>query len=145
MLIGSERPDFRLFQISLQWGDKDCVSRFLENAGRIFEAAADAARCGLPASDLAILIHREGGIQVIMDGGWSVPGLLAHSGASMAYRVSHHPGGVRVEGRCGPDSCLFEGGEPAAVARRLLAPDPICCASQIVSDTMPLLCPPQNL
>lgn len=104
------------------------MSRFLENAEQIFEAAAEAARCGPSASDLSILIHPEGGIRMIMDGAWTAPALLADSGASMVYRVSHHSGKVRVEGRSGQASCLFQTENPAAVARRLLAPDPICHA-----------------
>lgn len=120
------------------------MSRFLENAERIFEAAAEATRCCPSASDLSILIHREGGIRMIMDGGWTAPALLADSGASMVYRVSHDAGKVRVEGRSGQASCLFETESPAAVASRLLAPDPICYALHPSAAGAKLLCLPPH-
>lgn len=54
--------------------------------------------------------------------GWAMPSLLAQHGAETAYRVTREYGHVRLEGRCGAETCLFRSESPAVTARHLLAP-----------------------
>lgn len=61
------------------------------------------------------------GIRMIADSDWPLDSLLWHHGAETAYRVSEHRGSVRVEGREGSRTCVFEAVSPAHTARMLLA------------------------
>ena len=92
----------------------------MDNAAQIFEAAESAVRAGETLSDVTILISGEGGIRMIADSDWPLDSLQAHHGAGMAYRVSHGASMVRVEGRAGSRTCLFETAKPDWVARLLL-------------------------
>jgi hypothetical protein len=96
------------------------VSRFIENAARIFEAAEGVAQSGHEVSDTTILISPTGGIRVVAGSDWPLQSLLEHHGAQMAYRVTHQETSVRVHGRAGGKTCLFETEKPERVARRLL-------------------------
>ena len=98
------------------------MSRFVDNAVRILDAAENVARSGHAPSDMTILIAPEGGIRVVADSEWPLESLQAHHGAQMAYRVSERRGTVRVEGREGSRTCLLESARPAHVARLLLGP-----------------------
>lgn len=93
---------------------------FEENAARIFDAAQDAAGAGLTPSEMSILIRRDGGIHMVAGTDWPLESLQAHHGAQMAYRVSQQGGTVRVTGRAGSRTCLFEAAKPNRVARQLL-------------------------
>jgi len=64
------------------------VSRFLENATNLLEAAESAAQCSNTPSHLTILLGCENGIRMIADSDWPLDSLQAHHGASMAYRVT---------------------------------------------------------
>lgn len=101
--------------------DKGIVSRFLDNAAQIFEAAESALRAGNEPSDVTILIGAEGGIHMVSDSDWPLDSLQAHHGAQMAYRVSRHEQSVRVQGRAGYQSCLMETSKPERIARQLLS------------------------
>ena len=46
--------------------------------------------------------------------------LQAHHGARMAYRVTQQETKVRLEGRAGGRTCLFEAEKPDVAARTLL-------------------------
>jgi hypothetical protein len=96
------------------------MSLFEENAAKIFDAAQDASSAGLTPSDMSILISRDGGIHMVAGSDWPLESLQAHHGAPMAYRVSQQGGAVRVTGRAGSRTCLFEAEKPNGVARHLL-------------------------
>lgn len=96
------------------------MSRFVENATRIFEAAESTSQAGHQVTDMAILVSPEGGIRMIADSDWPLESLRLQHGAQMAFRVSQHRAAVRVEGRAGSRTCLFESEKPDQVARQLL-------------------------
>jgi hypothetical protein len=96
------------------------VSRFVDNAAQILDAAESAVRSGHTPSDMTILITHEGGIRMVADSDWPLDSLQAEYGAKMAYRVSQNAAVVRVEGRAGSRTCLFETTKPERAARLLL-------------------------
>jgi hypothetical protein len=96
------------------------VSRFVENAVRILDAAESNARAGHTPSEMTILITPEGGIRLVANCDWPLESLKSHHGAKMAYRVSHNDAIVRVEGRADSRTCLFETAKPERAARLLL-------------------------
>jgi hypothetical protein len=69
---------------------------------------------------MTILITQEGGIRMVADSDWPLDSLQAEYGAKMAYRVSENAAVVRVEGRAGSRTCLFETRKPERAARLLL-------------------------
>jgi hypothetical protein len=93
---------------------------FVGNAENIFEAAQSALSNGGQVSDLNILIGEDGAIRIVADSGWSLESLCAERGARMAYRVSQDSDRLRVEGRAGSRTCLFETVKPDGAARLLL-------------------------
>jgi hypothetical protein len=96
------------------------VSRFLDNAAQILDAAESALQSGNTPSDMTILITAEGGIRMLADSDWPLDSLQSHHGAKMAYRVSQSASVVRVEGRADSRTCLFETVKPEQAARLLL-------------------------
>ena len=100
------------------------VSRFLDNAARVFEAAESASQAGTPPSDMTIVIGEEGGISLMAGSDWPLDSLQIETGAQMVYRVRQQDGRVLVEGRAGARTCSFAAEQPKVVARRLLA-DPL--------------------
>ena len=101
--------------------DTRIVSRFLENAVEIFDAAENSSAAGHELSDMTVLISPTGGIHLLADCDWPLDTLQAHRGARMVYRVSQQDKTVRLEGRAGSRTCLFETAKPDGAARRLLA------------------------
>lgn len=97
------------------------VTGFVDNAVKIFEAAESACESGHVLSDMTILISPAGGIRMVADSDWSLASLQAHHGAKMAYRVSQQAATVRVQGRAGGKTCLFETVKPEQAARHLLS------------------------
>ena len=102
------------------------MSRFVDNAVEIFNAAENAVQSGQAPSDMTILITQEGGIHMLADSDWPLDSLQLHHGAKMAYRVSQSASAVRVEGRAGARTCLFESAKPERVARLMLNSSPAC-------------------
>jgi hypothetical protein len=96
------------------------VSRFLDNAAKILDAAESALQSGHTPTDMTILITSEGAIRMVADSDWPLDSLQSHHGAKMAYRVSQNPSVVRVEGRADSRTCLFETLKPERAARLLL-------------------------
>lgn len=96
----------------------------MEHASRIFEAAESTAQAGHTVTDMAILVSPEGGIRMIADSDWPLESLRLQHGAQMAFRVSQRQDAVRVEGRAGSRTCLFESAKPDQVARLLLNSTP---------------------
>lgn len=97
--------------------DKAPVSRFAENAERILAIAESVGATGHTVPEWTILIGPRGGIQMVADSDWHLASLEAERGAGMAFRVSRQRDTVRVEGRAGARTCLFEAGKPNGVAR----------------------------
>ena len=103
------------------------MSRFVDNAVQILDAAESAVRAGHTPSEMTILIGAEGGIRMVADSDWPLDSLQAHHGAGMAYRVSQRASTVRVEGRAGSRTCVFETPKPDWAARLLLNRSPNYC------------------
>jgi hypothetical protein len=97
------------------------VSRFVENAVNILDAAEQALESGHTPGDFTILISAEGAIRMIADSDWPLDSLQAHHGSRLAYRVSERNAKVRVEGRAGSRTCVFETERPERAARLLLS------------------------
>jgi hypothetical protein len=102
------------------------VSRFLQNAARILEAAESVS--GSQAflyPEMTILIGPEGGIRMVTQGtGLPLDVLQQEHGAQMIYRVTQQESSVRLEGRAGSRTCLFEAEKPDGAARILLGGGP---------------------
>ncbi len=95
------------------------MSRFVDNALQILHAAENAVQSGQTPSEMSILMTPQG-IRMIADSDWPLESLQLEHGAEMAYRVSQSAIRVRVEGRAGSRSCLFETTKPEQAARTLL-------------------------
>ncbi len=91
---------------------------FWRNAASLLETA-QAGSAELDAG-YSILIGEGGEIRMIAASDWPLDSLQRLHGASMAYRVSRERDRVRVEGRAGVRTCLFEAGKPDGAARLLL-------------------------
>jgi IMP dehydrogenase/GMP reductase len=89
------------------------VTPFLDRAEEIFATA----RLN-PAEDceMAILLGRDGGLQLLPSAGWALHALCAEHGAAAGYRVLRRDGRVRVEGMESQLACVLETGEPYAGA-----------------------------
>ncbi len=96
------------------------MSRFIADAIEILATAENTLEAGCTPSDLTILISAEGGIHMLADSDWPLESLRLHHGSSAAYRVSPCQDRVRVEGRAGARTCLFETDKPDRAARFLL-------------------------
>lgn len=93
----------------------------MDNAIGILDAAESAIQSGYSPTNMTILVSAEGGIRMIADSDWSLNALAAEQGAGMLYRVSRQQNKVRIEGREGPRTCLFETAQPNWAARALLS------------------------
>ena len=100
------------------------VNRFWENAASIAETAEQTLQAGGTHSEMTILIGPTGGIHMIAGSDWPLDSLRAEHGAKMAYRVTQQEASVRIEGRAGTQTCLFESAKPDGAARLLLEHDP---------------------
>jgi hypothetical protein len=78
-------------------------------------------RTGHQLSNMTIVIGQEGGIRLIAESDWPLDTLQAHHGAQMVYRVRQQAETLRLEGRAGSRTCLFESEKLNGAARRLLA------------------------
>ena len=96
------------------------MSRFLQDAANLMDAAQSAVRCGAAPSHLTILLGCEGGLRMIADSDWPLDSLQAHHGASTVYRVSQETDRVRIEGREGFSTCVLETPSPARAAEMIL-------------------------
>jgi hypothetical protein len=102
------------------------VSRFLKNAARILEAAESVSSSQSSLyPEMTILIGPEGGIRMVTQGtGLPLDVLQQEHGAQMVYRVTQQDSRVRLEGRAGARTCLFEAEKPNRAARILLGGGP---------------------
>lgn len=115
----------RLTRISVEASDTFCVSRFIDQACEILEAAESASQRGLACAEWTVLITQEGAIRMFADSDWPLDRLALEQGAKAAYRVLENRGNVRVEARSGLRSCTMESTTPRQVARLLLGQH--CC------------------
>lgn len=98
------------------------IDTFWGDAAGILEAAI--ATTDAEATAFTILIG-EAGIRMVADSDWPLPSLQALHGATAAYRVRRAADQVRVEGRAGGRTCLFEAAKPGGAARLLLGSRPV--------------------
>ena len=96
------------------------MSRFIDNAVQILEAAENVMMSGQTPSAVSILLGAGGGIHIIADSDWPLDSLQREHGAQSAYRVSPLPDRVRVDGREAGRTCHFETALPVEVARQML-------------------------
>jgi hypothetical protein len=96
------------------------VSRFLDDARAIFDAAEVASRSGQPVTHFTLLIAADGALNMLTDSDWPLDRLLAERGARAAYRIGESAGRIRLEARCGAQTCTLESQAPAYIARTLL-------------------------
>ena len=116
------------------------MSRFLDNAAKILDAAESALQSGHTPTDMTILITAEGAIRMVADSDWPLDSLQSHHGAKMAYRVSQNASVVRVEGREDSRTCLFETLKPARTARLLLHGSKPCAQIHLESASLSPAC-----
>ncbi len=102
------------------------MSRFLQNAARILEAAESVSSSQSSTyPEMTISIGPEGGIRIVTQGtGLPLEMLQQEHGAQMIYRVTQQESRVRLEGRAGSRTCLFEAEKPDGAARILLGDGP---------------------
>lgn len=110
------------------------MSRFVDTAVEILEAAENVIRAGQAPTPLTFLIGVEGGIRIVADSDWPLDSLQREHGARMAYRITPEKGRLSVDGREGSRTCHLEADPPARTARMLLNARPqtwnlIPCAS----------------
>ena len=84
------------------------MGRFSDNAMSILEIAESAMEGNLSAQEWTIVIGSEGGIRIIGESDWPLETLQSHHGAEMVYRVRQQGNAIRLEGRAGSRTCLFE-------------------------------------
>jgi hypothetical protein len=96
------------------------VSRFLDDARAILEAAESASRSGHAVSDFTMLIGRDGAIRILAASDWPLDRLLAERNARAAYRVGESNDRIRVEARTASQSCRIESDSPQRAVRELL-------------------------
>jgi hypothetical protein len=87
------------------WSISLIVKAFLRQAEQILDIAVAGDS---DASDLAILIDRQGGMRMLNPKGWSLPAMCAEYGASAAYKVERYARTVRVEGWGDGERCLLQ-------------------------------------
>lgn len=115
------------------------MGRFLENALEIFHAAERSGEAGPESSDWTILISPAGQITLMAGCDWPLESLQAERGAQMVFRVSRQANKVRLEGRAGWRTCLFETARPDGVARGLPADPPESLLRAPIASPLPLL------
>ena len=85
--------------------DMPNVKAFLRQAEEILDIAMSGDG---DAGDLAILIHRQGAMRILVPQGWTLPALCAEFGAAAVYTVVRRGRTIRVEGWGGGERCLLQ-------------------------------------
>ena len=93
------------------------MGTFKDNALRILEVAESALESNLNPTGLTIVMGVEGGIRIIGESDWPLESLRLHYGAEMVYRVRQQGNAIRLEGRAGSRTCLFETAKLNGAAR----------------------------
>lgn len=78
-------------------------------------------QAGHKLSDWTIVIGQGGGIRLIAESDWPLDNLQAQHDAQMVYRVRQRDTTLRLEGRAGSRTCLFETAKLNGAVRSLLA------------------------
>lgn len=84
------------------------MDEFLRNGQNLLEAAQAARQAGSAGDALSVLIGPGAAIRTFCGSDWPLESLAREHGARFAYRVSHRPGAVRVEGRSHGRTLLLE-------------------------------------
>ncbi|MEZ5352012.1 MAG: hypothetical protein R2762_05195 [Bryobacteraceae bacterium] len=112
--------------------EADASGSFWNNATELLNAAEGVRNAGGEVTGVDVLIGYDGQVHLFMNGGIGpLDALRAHHGARMAFRVSQQDHCVRVEGRAGSRTCLFEAAKPDGAARFLLANRAAYCVSPL--------------
>jgi hypothetical protein len=93
----------------------------LDNARGLLETASEAAAAGCESGEYTIYIGPHGGLEMVAESDASLESYAWNRGATAAWRITKHGGGVRVEGVSGEERCRLERSMPAEVARRILS------------------------
>ena len=96
------------------------MSRFLNTAAEILDAAVAAHQAGAVTEEMTVLVAPDGGISLIAESDWPLDSLKRERGAAMAYRVASCGERLVVEGRAGAHACLLAAAKPEEAARTLL-------------------------
>jgi|GEM_PF-1612653 len=101
------------------------VSRFLDDARAIFEAAEAFSRSGQCVSDWTMLVGGDGSIRMLAACDWPLERLLAHHGGRAVFRVGEQNGRVRLEAREPRTVCCMESDVDDQPAAKRLAPSTV--------------------
>lgn len=101
------------------------MSGFLEKAIELLEAAECSLAAGSRFTDWTILVAPTGAVRMLAGSDWPLASLQADRGAGMAFRISRRQGRIRLEGRAGSRTCLFETTRPDGAARPSPADSPL--------------------
>lgn len=83
---------------------------------------------------------------MVADCDWPLDTIQADRGADMVYRIRRQGETVRLEGRAGHRTCLFETAKPDGAARPLPAGDPtVLLRPAFVNPNLPLAVSPPLL
>ena len=96
------------------------MERLIERARELMAAAASGVETGLGAGEWTAYVGPEGGLEMIAGAGEPIESLRWSRGASAAWKVTRHGGGLRVEGFDGDRRCRLETPVPQRLMRRLL-------------------------
>jgi len=124
--------------------DTVSVSRFLDDAAEILDAAERSLAADLDPSDYTILIDSTGSMRILSDCDWPLDSLQREHGSRTVYRVSRTGNSVRVEGREGSRSCVLESGDSRRATPQPMTTAPTwllrqnCVARQILVSQIPL-------
>ena len=96
------------------------VSRLLDNANKILDAAESMRVAGHTGTDWSILIGAEGQIHMVAASESPLGFLREEHGARQAYRVSEERGSIHVQGKDESRDLLISSEHPSHLLRRLL-------------------------
>ena len=96
------------------------MSKLLDNATRILEAAESMRIAGHEAVNWCILVGPEGELHMVADSDWPLDSLKTHHGASLAYRVRQQDGRIYVEGKDERRDIEISSDHSSRLLRRLL-------------------------
>lgn len=108
------------FILSPSCPDMEHVSRLLDNANKILDAAESMRVAGHTGTDWSIMIGSEGQINMVAASNWPLESLRAEHGASQAYRVHEQGGRIQVQGKDESRDLLIFSAHPSQLLRRLL-------------------------
>jgi hypothetical protein len=96
------------------------VSRFLDTAQELLDAAEAVLRLDSASPEWTVLIAPSGAVSLVANSDWPLEALARERGAAAAYRVRPEKDRLVVEGRAGTQACLLATARPNGAARALL-------------------------